>query len=210
MKTTFPLSIALFALLFAAGCSTRTTSTPLPGGAAPDYFTPAQQEGPYYPVEKPADRDNDLVDLAGAAGEPAGQVLHLAGVVYDAVGNPVEGALVEIWQTDSSGAYMHPADPATDQRDPNFQFYGESVTGADGVYSFRTILPGLYGSRPRHIHFKVLADGEVVLTSQFYFAGEVELRGPEQHLLIQTAPAEDDEGRAILVGERDIVLQIPR
>ena len=96
------------------------------------YFTPAQTEGPYYPVEKPVDQDNDLTNVAGAAGSPAGQVIEFTGTVYDATGTPIEGLTVEIWQTDDNGVYLHPNDPGTEQRDRNFQFYGESTTGADG------------------------------------------------------------------------------
>jgi protocatechuate 3,4-dioxygenase beta subunit len=173
------------------------------------YITPSQQEGPYYTVEKPEDRDNDLVDFAGATGAPNGQVLHLSGIVYDANGLPIEGITVEIWQTDANGAYLHPQDPATASRDPNFQFYGESVTGSDGVYSFRTILPGLYEPRPRHIHVKVKLDDQELLTTQFYFSGEIELQGDAAAMLITTAPAENDAGNPILIGERDIILSLP-
>jgi protocatechuate 3,4-dioxygenase beta subunit len=173
------------------------------------YFTPSQQEGPYYTVEKPADHDNDLVDFAGASGAPNGQILHLSGIVYDANGLPIEGITVEIWQTDANGAYLHPQDPATASRDPNFQFYGESMTGSDGVYSFRTILPGLYEPRPRHIHVKVKLDDHELLTTQFYFSGEIDLQGDDAAMLITTAPAENDAGNPILVGERDIILSMP-
>jgi protocatechuate 3,4-dioxygenase beta subunit len=174
------------------------------------YFTPTQQEGPYYPPEKPDDRDNDLVNLAGATGDPAGEVLSLSGVVYDANGRPVDGALVEIWQTDSNGIYLHPGDPDTADRDPNFQFYGESLTGSDGVYSFRTILPGRYEPRPRHIHVKIKLGGQELLTTQFYFPGDVSFSGDEANLVVNLAPAEDDAGRPIWVGERDIVLRLER
>ncbi len=173
------------------------------------YFTPTQQEGPYYTVEKPTDRDNDLVDFASATGAPSGQELYFSGIVYDANGLPLEGITVEIWQTDGAGVYLHPQDPSTASRDPNFQFYGESITAADGVYSFRTILPGLYEPRPRHIHVKVKLDGQELLTTQFYFAGEIELQGDDASMLISTTPAENDAGKPILVGERDIILSIP-
>jgi len=172
------------------------------------YFTPAQQEGPYYPVDKPADLDNDLVDFAGAKKTPAGEVLSLAGVIYDANGRRVEGAVIEIWQTDNNGIYMHPGDPNTGRRDPNFQFYGEALTGADGVYIFRTILPGIYEPRPRHIHSKIKLDGKELLTTQFYFSGEVAFTGTEANLIIELAPAEDDMGNPIWIGERDIILDI--
>lgn len=171
------------------------------------YFTPSQQEGPYYTVNKPADDDNDLVDFAGATGPPTGQVLVLSGIVYNASGLPVKDAVIEIWQTDSAGVYLHPNDPGTDQRDRNFQFYGEAITDVDGVYSFRTILPGRYEPRPRHIHVKVKKDGEELLTTQFYFGNEVTLTGDEANLLIEMAPAEDDAGNPIWVGERNIILR---
>lgn len=172
------------------------------------YYTPSQQEGPYYPVDKPADRDNDLVDFAGAAGLPTGDVLEFGGKVYDSNGLPVEGIVIEIWQTDSSGVYLHPNDPSTGQRDPNFQFYGEALTAADGSYSFRTILPGLYEPRPRHIHVKVRLDGEELLTTQFYFAGEIDLQGDDAAMLIAAEPGLDAAGSPILLGKRDIILNV--
>lgn len=96
------------------------------------YFTPAQTEGPYYPVSKPEDRDNDLYLLEGALARPAGTILAFDGSLYDGAGMPVSGAVVEIWQTDNNGAYLHPADSASSRRDVNFQSYGESVTDESG------------------------------------------------------------------------------
>lgn len=179
------------------------------------YFTPAQMEGPYYPVEKLADRDNDLTVLQGAGGAPAGQIIEFGGIVYDASGAPQPGVLIEIWQTDASGVYLHPGDPGTDQRDRNFQFYGESVTDEDGRYHFRTILPGRYEPRPRHIHVKIKQDGQELLTTQFYFAGDPELAdeamfnqiGPDgEHLVVTLQEGQDSDGNAILVGQQDVIL----
>ena len=171
-------------------------------------FTPAQQEGPYYPLEKPADHDNDLVQLSGAAALPAGQILEFGGTVYDAGGYPLEGVVIEIWQTDAAGVYLHPNDPGTEGRDRNFQFYGEARTGADGVYEFRTIVPGLYEPRPRHIHVKVKRDGQELLTTQFYFAGEINLQGADALMLLETQPDVDEAGNSILISRRDIFLNI--
>jgi len=180
------------------------------------YHTPAQTVGPYYPVEKPADRDNDLMVLEGAVGMAAGEILVFGGGLYDAAGMPVAGAVVEIWQTDDNGAYMHPRDPDSKRRDVNFQSYGEAVTGEDGRYRFRTIMPGAYGRRPRHIHVKVRLGDEELLTTQFYFSidtgqgadGIYAGAGENVHALImEVEEGTDGEGMAILRGTRDIVLR---
>jgi protocatechuate 3,4-dioxygenase beta subunit len=168
------------------------------------YFTPSQQEGPYYPTQKLADQDNDLTVVDGAAGSPDGAILEFEGRVYDSTGMPLETVTVEIWQTDGAGIYLHPQDPSTDNRDQNFQFYGESVTTADGRYSFRTIMPVRYEPRPVHIHVIVRADGQKLLTTQFYFADDPSAieeglnQGDNMHMLIDISNG--------LIGQRDIVL----
>lgn len=181
------------------------------------YVTPSQAEGPYYTVDKPADRDNDLVTLAGATGLPAGDILEFMGTLYDASGQPVAGATVEIWQTDSNGIYMHPGDPTTAARDMNFQFYGESPTAADGSYSFRTILPGQYEPRPRHIHVKVKLEGRELLTTQFYFGSDdsrladslfADAGAEAEAMIMNVTENIDAAGNPILVGERDIILSM--
>lgn len=181
------------------------------------YFTPSQQEGPYYTVNKPDDHDNDLTVFAGAAGRPSGEILEFSGTLYDAAGLTVAGAVIEIWQTDANGVYLHPNDPSTSQRDTNFQFYGEALTNADGSYTFRTILPGRYEPRPRHIHVKVKLEGQELLTTQFYFEGDPELASEPMftqtnsegiHLVMSLAEGQDTGGRAIWIGQRDIVLSM--
>ena len=166
------------------------------------YITPAQQEGPYYTVDKPADRDNDLTVLDGAAGAPAGDVIEFGGTLYDRNGRVIPNATIEIWQTDANGVYLHPDDPSTAQRDVNFQFYGEAVTDENGRYAFRTVFPGEYEPRPRHIHFKVKLDGETLITSQFYFASDNS--GQPAPLIITLTPGED----GIQTGQRDIILNV--
>ncbi|MCP4211724.1 MAG: hypothetical protein GY764_09630 [Halieaceae bacterium] len=101
--------------------------------------------------------------------EAEGELIFVTGRVLDVNGAPIADAAVEFWQTDVDGVYDHPGDPTTASRDPAFQFYGTSITGADGRYNFRTVAPGYYEPRPRHIHLKVKRDGATVLTSQFYF-----------------------------------------
>lgn len=175
--------------------------------AALELTTP-QQEGPYYPITDPLERDNDLTVLAGVEGPADGQRLLLQGRVLQPDGTPLEGATVEIWQTDSQGTYMHPQDPNYGQRDLSFQFYGESLTDGDGVYQFTTIRPGLYGGRPEHIHFKVKMAGREILTSQFYFADDPRVAGQRiaDALVLKPNPASNTASNSILVANKDIVV----
>lgn len=182
-----------------------------------DYHTPAQTEGPFYPVRKPEDSDSDLFVLDGAAGRPGGDILEFGGRLLDASGMPVEGAVIEIWQTDVNGVYMHPGDSGSSRRDENFQSYGESVTGEDGFYQFRTIMPGGYEPRPRHIHVKVRLAGKELLTTQFYFNNDDEAAGDRifagagaevSALIMEVEEGVDFEGNPALIGRRDIILRI--
>lgn len=189
----------------------------VPQPSAVTYNTPAQTEGPYYPVQKPAEQDNDLTVIAGATGAPAGELLAFSGQLYDAAGQPVAGAVIEIWQADANGIYLHPQDPKASQRDPNFQSYGETTTAADGSYRFKTILPGLYEPRPRHIHVKVKLNGQELLTTQFYFDIDETLTtqgmflqdgSDGSALIISVTQTPDDQGNLWWVGQRDIVLSV--
>jgi protocatechuate 3,4-dioxygenase beta subunit len=135
--------------------------------------TPQQTEGPFYPVNFPADRDNDLVQVRGQAAQAMGTVLHLEGRVLDASGRIVSGALIEIWQCDAQGIYDHPRQPGRERRDSAFQGYGRVLVDVEGRYSFRTLKPVAYPGRTPHIHFKVATAGSH-LTSQFYIAGEAQ------------------------------------
>ena len=173
--------------------------------------TPTQGEGPYYPLENLADRDNDLLVIDGSDEIPSGQILMLSGKLLWEDGSAAENAIVEIWQTDEHGVYLHPRDPGYEKRDKRFQFYGESETAADGSYSFKTLLPGLYGNRPRHIHVKVRLNGSELLTTQIYFAGDSRLQGlgsEEVNALVTNAEVQvERSGDTIFVAEYDIVLK---
>ncbi|MBC8319060.1 MAG: hypothetical protein H8E41_14285 [Desulfobulbaceae bacterium] len=131
--------------------------------------TPADYEGPFYPVTRQEDIDNDLVHVKGQVGVARGDILNLSGIVVNTRGEAQENVIIEIWQTDPQGRYKHPGDSTPDARDPNFQYWGAAITGPDGTYYFKTIVPGAYEPRPAHIHFKVMKAGKVILTSQIYF-----------------------------------------
>ena len=142
--------------------------------AASSLLTPAQTEGPFYPLaeDRVSDSDFDLVRIAGAVQEAGGEILHLTGTVHDENGAPVAGAVVEIWQCDVNGRYHHSQDAGAGKRDLAFQGFGKALTGADGSYRFRTIRPVSYPGRTPHIHVKVKAKGRREFTTQMYVAGE--------------------------------------
>ena len=140
-------------------------------------LTPANPEGTFYPTHQQVDKDTDLTLIEGHAERAQGQVIRVTGEVLDEQGQPVEGALVDIWQANTHGRYHHEDDPATAPEDPDFQGWGMVKTDAEGRYAFTTIKPGAYkvnGSwrRPPHIHCKVSRRGYHEITTQMYFAGE--------------------------------------
>jgi len=171
--------------------------------------TPANPEGPFYPIHKQVDTDTDLTLIEGHTERAQGEVIKVTGQVLDDKGQPVEGALVDIWQANTYGRYHHEDDPATTPTDPNFQGWGMVKTDAQGRYAFTTIKPGAYKvddkwRRPPHIHYKVSRRGYREITTQMYFAGEG--LNEKDNLLNDVAENERD----LLVvdfNERDGVLQ---
>lgn len=133
--------------------------------------TPKQTEGPFYPDKLPLDTDNDLLVLNDAITPAVGDVTYVSGRILGPDGAPIRNAVVEIWQCDASGAYLHSGTSNSDKRDKNFQGFGRFVTGASGEYLFRTIKPVPYPGRTPHIHYKVKAKGKDLLTTQLYIKG---------------------------------------
>jgi protocatechuate 3,4-dioxygenase beta subunit len=134
--------------------------------------TPRQTEGPFYPDRLPLDTDNDLLIVNDSITPAVGTVTHLSGRILDAKGRPVRNALVEIWQVDGKGVYLHTGDSRGKTRDKNFQGFGRFLTGAKGEYYFRTVKPVPYPGRTPHIHFKVKKGRAELLTTQCYIKGE--------------------------------------
>jgi protocatechuate 3,4-dioxygenase, beta subunit len=134
--------------------------------------TPKQTEGPFYPDKLPLDTDNDLLIINDASTPAIGEVTHLTGRILDAKGDPVRNALVEIWQVDGNGAYIHSKDSQKDKHDKNFQGFGRFLTGSTGDYYFRTIKPVKYPGRCPHIHYKILKGNKELLVTQCYIKGE--------------------------------------
>jgi protocatechuate 3,4-dioxygenase beta subunit len=133
--------------------------------------TPKQMEGPFYPTKLPLDTDNDLLVVNDAITPAVGEVTHLSGRLLDAKGTPLRNALIEIWQVDHHGAYLHEGSSNREKRDPNFQGFGRFVTGTTGEYYFRTVKPVPYPGRCPHIHVAVKTKGREKWTTQCYVKG---------------------------------------
>jgi len=120
-----------------------------------DDATPEQTEGPFYTPNTP--RRSNLV-IAGVDGAP----LLLTGEVVDTRCRPIGGALLDFWQADARGEYDN----------EGFRLRGHQFADGRGRFGLRTIVPGLYPGRTRHIHVKVQRPHGRVLTTQLYFPGE--------------------------------------
>lgn len=124
--------------------------------------------------------DHDLTKNARKNGEPLGERIKVFGRVMDESGRGVAKALIEIWQANSAGRYIHKAEIHDAPLDPNFLGAGRVLTDAEGRYSFYTIKPGAYpwgnhynAWRPNHIHFSVIGHHlDQRLITQMYFPGD--------------------------------------
>lgn len=187
--------------------SPSATSTEVPATvASPTSVDEAVENPTAFPTADEAPIQMEEQAILSAFSQPAtvqGELLILYGHVLDESGQPLNGYAVEIWQVDANGSYDHPNDPSAGNRDRNFQFYGTSMTDENGLFAFRTIVPARYEPRPRHIHFKVKKDGQTVLTSQFYIAGDMNIN---EMLLLNLSDTQDAIGTPIKLALKDIVI----
>jgi len=164
--------------LLAAAAGGGLVAIVSPAVRAACLVTPPQAEGPFYPTELGPDTDWDLTHVEGVSGRADGEVIEVAGRLFDTECRPVSGGRVEIWQTDVAGRYHYPhAGGGGGKADPAFQGFGRTTTDTGGNYRFRTVKPAHYsvgGSlvRTPHIHFKAYAPDGTRLTTQMYFANE--------------------------------------
>ena len=113
-------------------------------------------------------------------GEPIGERITVSGQVLDENGKPVRHTLIEVWQANACGRYLHARDQHDAPLDPNFSGSGRVVTDEYGGYKFLTIKPGAYpwrnhynAWRPAHIHFSVFGPAFATrLVTQMYFPGD--------------------------------------
>lgn len=133
------------------------------------------------PIFGPEITDVKACDLTRQhSGEPLGERIIVSGRVLDENSRPVPHTLVEIWQADAAGRYLHGNDQHNAPLDPNFTGCGHAVTDSEGRYRFVTIRPGEYpwgnhhnAWRPAHIHFSLFGPAFATrLVTQMYFAGD--------------------------------------
>ncbi len=154
----------------------RSPSKPL----VPLAQTLSELTGPVYGQDALGPLDDDLTKNGAVDGEPQGERIIVTGRVMDEDGRPVPNTLVEIWQTNAAGRYIHKVDQHNAPIDPNFFGAGRCMTDAAGRYRFITVRPGAYpwgnhanGWRPPHIHFSLFGPSFLTrLVTQMYFPGD--------------------------------------
>jgi len=184
------LGVGVFAagsLLMADGSVAQAPLAPTPACHDGDDATVAQTEGPYF---KPSSPERTELFEEGMAGQP----IELVGFVLTRGCKPLAGALLDFWQADDKGGYDN----------SGFRLRGHQFSDAEGRYRLRSIVPGIYPGRTRHIHVKVQPRGGSVLTTQLYFPGESKNRSDSlfrKDLQIRTA-----KNAGWLAGRFDFVL----
>lgn len=161
-------------------------------------FAPYRSTVLRHPTKDPHHTDPETIELTSPAfghrdvhpiesdltiqhsGEPLGERIILTGQLLDGHGQPVRNQLVEIWQANAAGRYMHKGDQHPAPLDPNFTGVGRTLTNDRGEYTFTTIKPAPYpwknhhnAWRPAHIHFSVFGTAFTQrLVTQMYFPGD--------------------------------------
>jgi protocatechuate 3,4-dioxygenase, beta subunit len=123
---------------------------------------------------------SDIAQSTPGAPRAIGQYIEVSGRVMDEDGAPLAGAVVEIWQANAAGKYIHEMDRHQAPVDPNFIGQGRFITDAEGLYKFRSIKPGAYPVtesdwwwRPPHIHFSIFGPSWMNrFITQIFFPGE--------------------------------------
>jgi len=139
-----------------------------------------ERTGPVYGEGDIGPLDHDLTKNAAKNGEPLGERIIVTGRVLDENGRGVPGVLIEIWQANAAGRYIHKNDQHDAPLDPNFVGAGRTLTDEKGFYRFISIKPGAYpwknhfnAWRPAHIHFSLIGRNfSERLVTQMYFPGD--------------------------------------
>jgi protocatechuate 3,4-dioxygenase beta subunit len=186
----------------------RSPSKPL----VPLAQTLSELTGPVYGQDALGPLDDDLTKNGAVDGEPLGERVIVTGRVMDEDGRAVPNTLVEIWQTNAAGRYIHKVDQHNAPIDPNFFGAGRCMTDAAGRYRFITVRPGAYpwgnhanGWRPPHIHFSLFGPSFLTrLVTQMYFPGDPLLELDPVFLGVP-----DSEARERLIAEFSLAMTEP-
>jgi protocatechuate 3,4-dioxygenase beta subunit len=146
------------------------------------------------------------------SGEPLGERIIVSGRVVDEDGRPVPHTLIEIWQANAAGRYLHQWDQHHAPLDPNFTGTGQTLSDENGHYRFITIRPGAYpwrnhynAWRPAHIHFSLFGSAFATrLVTQMFFPGDPLL--PYDPIFNCTA---DENARNRLISQFDLATTLP-
>jgi protocatechuate 3,4-dioxygenase beta subunit len=153
--------------------------------------------GPLFGPDEVEPGDSDLT--GGHAGQPIGERIIVSGRVLDSNGRAVPHTLIEVWQANAAGRYLHKVDQHDAPLDPNFTGCGRALSDAQGHYRFITIKPGAYpwfnhpnAWRPAHIHFSLFGPALCSrLVTQMYFPGDPLLAFDPMFLSIPDKAARD-------------------
>ncbi len=171
----------------------------------------ANLAAPVYGIQDLGPLDHDLTRNARAGGEPIGERMVLTGKVLDDAGRAVPHTMIELWQANACGRYVHKGDQHDAPLDPNFLGAGRVMTDAQGCYRFLTIKPGAYpwrnhhnAWRPAHIHLSLFGQSfGSRLVTQMYFPGDpLHAFDP----MVQSAPA---HARSRLIADFSLVVTEP-
>jgi protocatechuate 3,4-dioxygenase beta subunit len=172
-------------------------------------MTISELTGPGPVISAITAEDSDLTRNAGTGGEAIGQRIIVTGRVLDASGSGVPNTLLEIWQANAAGRYLHKRDTWPGPLDPNFLGIGRCLTNDEGLYRFLTIRPGAYpwknhtnAWRPAHIHFSVFGPSLLSrLVTQMYFPDD-----PLHALdpIMQSVPTEEARQRLIATYDHSV------
>jgi protocatechuate 3,4-dioxygenase beta subunit len=188
--------------------------------------TLSEVTGPVYGHDALGALDSDLTRNGRRNGEPLGERIIVTGRVLDEAGRPLPNTLIEVWQANAAGRYVHVTDRHDAPLDPNFLGGGRCVTDDAGVYRFTTVRPGAYpwrnhanAWRPSHIHFSLFGNAIASrLVTQMYFPGDpllaydpIFLSAPEgaRDRLISRFSLDDTQEAYALGYDFDIVLRGP-
>jgi hydroxyquinol 1,2-dioxygenase len=143
---------------------------------SPEAGTPSSVLGPFHVLGAP-----DLPVGADMKGDNDGDLVVVGGVVRSTDGTPIEGAVLEIWQTADNGLYS-----GQDEKQAEYNLRARMTTDADGRYLFSTVRPapyvvpddgpvgellratGRHPWRPSHLHFIATAHGFRQLVTEVF------------------------------------------